>query len=180
MNTYVAEIDSEEIVAFRKASSARKVAASRSFCVIYFGLLRADGRLLWDGPSPIRYRFACPREHERWLILRDSRAEDPDDWVVYLVPFVSIDHERPGDDRGAFRNEGSRSLVRAGSKANGVWEFVMAQRGVAGRRAHGYRRMNWSSFVVRDQAALSRGAVDRPPEQPTILGPKAIGSRRSA
>jgi hypothetical protein len=101
MKTYVAEIAGEAILAFR----AEDDAAARSIVceergglqlVVrgYSGLLRPDGRPLWDGASPIRYRLASSREHEQWLILRHSRtggADDPDDWVVYLVPVVSVD-----------------------------------------------------------------------------------------
>jgi hypothetical protein len=34
-----------------------------------------------------------PHEHEQSLTLRNARiggADDPDDWVVYLVPVVSV------------------------------------------------------------------------------------------
>ncbi len=41
----------------------------------YSGLLRADGRPLWDGRSPIRHRAASPEEHRQWLIVRNSRTE---------------------------------------------------------------------------------------------------------
>jgi hypothetical protein len=107
MKTYVAEINGEAILAFRAENDD---AAQRIICdenggfrmVVrgYSGLMRADGRVLWDGISFIGYRLASLREHELWLTLRASRtesADNPDDWVVYLVPVVSIDDIK-GDD----------------------------------------------------------------------------------
>jgi hypothetical protein len=107
MKTYVVEIDGEAILAFRADNDE---AAQRIICeedaglqfVLrgYSGLLRADGRVMWNGTSPIRRRLASPQEHERWLTLRSARSgapDDPDDWVVYLVPVISID-ERGGND----------------------------------------------------------------------------------
>jgi hypothetical protein len=101
MKSYVAEIDGEAILIFRAKNDdhARRIICDEDsgFQTVvrgYSGLTRADGRALWDGVGPIRHRLASPHEHERWLTLRDSRtgnADDPDDWVIYLVPVVSID-----------------------------------------------------------------------------------------
>jgi hypothetical protein len=101
VNTYVAEVGGEAILVFRAEGDE---AAQRIICeedggfqlVVrgYSGLLRADGRVLWDGTSLIRYRLASPQEHEQWLVVRNSRTEstdDPNDWVAYLVPVISID-----------------------------------------------------------------------------------------
>jgi hypothetical protein len=33
-----------------------------------------DGRVLWDGASPIRHRLASPQQHELWLTLRSARS----------------------------------------------------------------------------------------------------------
>jgi hypothetical protein len=101
VNTYVAEIGGEAILVFRAEDDE---AAQRIICeedggfqlVVrgFSGLLRADGRVLWDGTSLIRYRLASPQEHEQWLVVRNLRTEstdDPNDWVAYLVPVISID-----------------------------------------------------------------------------------------
>jgi hypothetical protein len=109
MKTYVAVVDGEAILAFRAEDDD---AAERIICeedggfqiVLrgYSGLLRADGRPLWDGTSPIRHRPASPQEHAQWLVPRNSQPEttdDPNDWVVYLVPVVSID-DAAGDGEG--------------------------------------------------------------------------------
>jgi hypothetical protein len=107
MKTYVAEVDGEAILVFRAVDeeAARNILSEENggFQLVargYSGLLRADGGPLWDGRSPIRHRAASPQEHAQWLIVRDSRTErtdDPNDWVVYLVPVVSIDDT---DDEG--------------------------------------------------------------------------------
>jgi hypothetical protein len=107
MRTYVAEIDGEAILAFRAENdeAARRIVSEEEsgFQLVvrgYSGLLRADGGVLWDGTSPIRYRLASRHEHELWLTVRKAQtgcADDPDDWVVYLVPVVSID-DKQGDD----------------------------------------------------------------------------------
>jgi hypothetical protein len=125
MKTYVAEIDGEAILAFRAENdeAARRIIgeedAGLEFVLRgYSGLLRADGRVLWDGTSPIRHRLASPQEHELWLTLRSARlgsGDDPDDWVVYLVPVRSID-EKGGDDAQWIS---SQPLGRAGS---GEWD----------------------------------------------------------
>ncbi len=101
MKTYVAEVDGEAILVFRAADdeAAQNILCEEDggFQLVargYSGLLRADGRPLWDGRSPIQHRAASPEEHGQWLTVRNSRTEstdDPDDWVVYLVPVVSID-----------------------------------------------------------------------------------------
>ena len=101
MRTYVAEVDGEAVLAFRaendKAAQGIICENDSGFQLVargYSGMLRADGRVLWDGTSPIGYRLAAPPEHEQWLIFRDSQtgsADNPDDWVVYLVPVISID-----------------------------------------------------------------------------------------
>jgi hypothetical protein len=109
MKTYVAEVDGEAILVFRATNDQ---AAERLICEEdggfqlvargYSGLPRADGRPLWDGTSPVRHRAASPHEHAQWLIVRDSRTEstdDPNDWVVHLVPVVSID-DAGGDGEG--------------------------------------------------------------------------------
>jgi hypothetical protein len=107
MKTYVAEIDGEAILAFRAADdeAAQSIICDENggFQIVvrgYSGLLRADGRVLWNGTSPMRCRLATPHEHEQWLILRDSRiggADDPDDWVVYLVPVISVDDHKASE-----------------------------------------------------------------------------------
>jgi hypothetical protein len=109
MKTYVAEIAGEAILAFRAEDdeAARSIVCEEGggFQLVvrgYSGLLRPDGRPLWDGTSPIRYRLASRPEHEQWLILRHAqtgRADDHDDWVVYLVPVVSVDEGSEEDDR---------------------------------------------------------------------------------
>jgi hypothetical protein len=108
MKTYVAEIDGEAILAFRAEddeAAGHVIGEEESgFQVVirgYSGLLRADGRPLWDGTSPIRHRLASPQEHGLWLTVRSARTgpNDPNDWVVYLVPVVSID-EMVGNDEG--------------------------------------------------------------------------------
>jgi hypothetical protein len=101
VKTYVAEIDGDAILAFRAENddAAERIIGEEDggFQIVvrgYSGLLRADGRPLWDGTSPIRYRLALPQEHELWLTLRSARSgsrDDPNDWVVYLVPVVSVD-----------------------------------------------------------------------------------------
>jgi hypothetical protein len=106
MKTYVAEVDGEAILVFRAVDeeAARNILYEENggFQLVargYSGLLRADGRPLWDGRSSVRHRAASPQEHAQWVIVRDSRTEstdDPNDWVVYLVPVVSID-EAAGD-----------------------------------------------------------------------------------
>jgi hypothetical protein len=100
MKTYVAEINGEAILAYRAEDdeAARQIIGDeeRRFKRVVrgkSGLVRADGRVLWDGASPIRYRSATPQEHWLWVTLRSSLkgpADDPNDWVVYLVPVVSV------------------------------------------------------------------------------------------
>jgi hypothetical protein len=107
MKTYVAEVDGEAILAFRAENddAADRIIRDEEsgFQVVvrgYSGLLRVDGRPLWDGTSPIRYRLASPHEHGLWLTLRSAEIgspNDPNDWVVYLVPVVSVD-EMGGSD----------------------------------------------------------------------------------
>jgi hypothetical protein len=100
MKTYVAEVDGEAILPFRAADD---VAAQRMICEqnsgfqvmvrVYSGPLRAGGRGLWDGACSMRYRPASPQQHKQWLTVRNSLADtdEPNDWVVYLVPIASID-----------------------------------------------------------------------------------------
>jgi hypothetical protein len=63
MKTYVAEIDGEAILAFRAQDdeNARHIKSEKDsgFQIVvcgYSDLLRADGRVLWNGISPIRHR----------------------------------------------------------------------------------------------------------------------------
>jgi hypothetical protein len=101
VNTYVAEIDGEAILVFRAEDddAARRIISEKDggfqIAVLgYSGLLRADGRVIWNGTSPIRYRRASPHEHKQWLAVRNSRSkstDDPNDWIVYLVSVISID-----------------------------------------------------------------------------------------
>jgi hypothetical protein len=101
MKTYAAEIDGEAILAFRAESddAAERIIDQEDggFQIVvrgYSGLFRVDGRPLWDGLGPIRYGLASPQEHGLWLTLRSARSgspDDPNDWVVYLVPEVSVD-----------------------------------------------------------------------------------------
>jgi hypothetical protein len=108
MKTYVAEIDGEAILAFRAENddAAERVVGEEDggFRIVvrgYSGLFRVDGRPLWDGTKPIRYRLALPQEHGLWLTLRSARTgspDDPDDWVVYLIPVVSVDDRHESDE----------------------------------------------------------------------------------
>jgi hypothetical protein len=106
MRTYIAEIDGEAILAFRAEDdeAARRIVCDEDggFQLVvrgYSGLLRADGHVLWDGTTLISCRLASPCEHERWLTLGRAltgNAENSDDWVVYLVPVVSVDEIEEG------------------------------------------------------------------------------------
>jgi hypothetical protein len=118
MKTYVAEIDGEAILAFRAEDddAAERIIGEEEgglHIVVsgYSGLLRADGRPLWDGTNPIRYRLASPQEHGLWLTLRSAgigSPNDPNDWVVYLVPVISVD-EMGGSDED--RQDGPRESL---------------------------------------------------------------------
>jgi hypothetical protein len=110
MKTFVAEVNGEAILVFRAVDeeAARTILYEEDggFQLVargYSGLLRADGRPLWDGDSPVRHRAASPEEHAQWVIVRDSRTESsdhPNDWVVYLVPVVSIDDAGGDGEKG--------------------------------------------------------------------------------
>jgi hypothetical protein len=89
MKTYVAEVDGQAILVFRAADdeAAQNILCEEDggFQLVargYSGLLRADGRPLWDGKSPVRHRAASPEEHAQWLIVRDSRTESADDPTI--------------------------------------------------------------------------------------------------
>jgi hypothetical protein len=83
VKTYVAEIDGEAVLAFRAENddAAGHVIREENsgFQIVvrgHSGLLRVDGRPLWDGTSPIRHRLASPQEHGLWLTVR-QRAKRP-------------------------------------------------------------------------------------------------------
>lgn len=114
MKTYVAVIDGEAIMAFRAEDD------DHAYDLAYeddgglqlglngfSGLLRADGRVLWDEVSEITVRRATKEEHARWIAGRDAETgssydgkqidpamgDDPDDINVYLIPVTSVDDE---------------------------------------------------------------------------------------
>jgi hypothetical protein len=108
MKTYVAEIKGEAILAFRAEDDddAQEVVHEDNGGLQlglngFSGLLRADGRALWDGTSPIKWRLASSEEHEIWRKSSRANAEtaERDDWNVYLVPVMSVDED---DDEGEF------------------------------------------------------------------------------
>src|SRR5215813_14392155 len=100
MKTYVAEINGEAIMAFRAEDDdhtheivKEKDGGLQLGLNGFSGLLRADGRPLWDGQSEIRARLATDEEHQRWLKARDAETgegkqidpsmdDDPDDFNV--------------------------------------------------------------------------------------------------
>jgi hypothetical protein len=107
MRTYVAEIDGEAIMAFRAEGD------DEAYDIVneengglqlglngYSGLLRTNGRPLWDEQSEIKARPATDDEHKRWVNApRDSEeaGDDPDDFNVYLIPTIPGDKDEDKD-----------------------------------------------------------------------------------
>jgi hypothetical protein len=114
MKTFVAEINGEAVIAFRAEDHEEAVAIVNEEngglqlgLNGYSGLLRADGKPLWDGESEITARRATEDEHKRWLRARDAAlgdaaeggaidptmGDDPDDFAVYLIQATSVDDD---------------------------------------------------------------------------------------
>jgi hypothetical protein len=99
MKTYVAEINGEAVMAFRamddddaygianKDEGGLQLGLTRGT-----GLIRADGRELWDGDSEINTRPATEEEHQRWLKARDAEIGAPHEGI-YLVPTKPVDND---------------------------------------------------------------------------------------
>jgi hypothetical protein len=121
MKTYVAEINSEAVMAFRAADDddANDMVSDEDGELQESlnedsGVVRADGSPLWDGKSEIIARPATEAEDENWRKARDaeignagegepveSEIEDEfDDFSVYLIPVKSADDEE-GDTTAA-------------------------------------------------------------------------------
>src|SRR3974377_436070 len=114
MKTYVAEINGEAVMAFRAMDDddAHDMASDEDGDLQqslneFSGVVREDGRPLWDGKSEIRVRPATEAEDEDWRTARDAEIEnadegelidseiedDSDDFNVYLIPVKSADDE---------------------------------------------------------------------------------------
>jgi hypothetical protein len=114
MKTYVAEINGEAVMAFRAVDDddAHDMASEedgdlRQNLNESSGVVREDGRPLWDGKSEIKVRPATEAEDEDWREARDAEIEngdesepidseieyDFDDFSVYLIPVKSVDDE---------------------------------------------------------------------------------------
>jgi hypothetical protein len=121
MKTYVAEINSEAVMAFRAADDddandmvSNEDGELQESLNEDSGVVRADGSPLWDGKSEIIARPATEAEDENWRKARDaeignagegepveSEIEDEfDDFSVYLIPVKSADDEE-GDTTAA-------------------------------------------------------------------------------
>jgi hypothetical protein len=114
LKTYVAEINGEAIIAFRAEDD------DDAYAIVneengglqlglsgFSGMLRADGRVLWDGEAEIKARPATEAEHERWRAARDaeignahdgkqidlSAGDSLDDFNLYLLPVTSVDED---------------------------------------------------------------------------------------
>ena len=92
MSIFVAEINGRGIVAFsqRNADAALALADDEDFRSDLMFLEGDDGRPLWDGRAEIYVREADPEEAGRWTASftearHDGDAEDPEDFVIYLV-----------------------------------------------------------------------------------------------
>jgi len=87
MQTYVAEINGEALMAFRALDDveARAMADDPEGDVrtSLLEVVRVDGSALWDGASPIDVRIAKEHEHTQW----QSESEgDADEFEVFLIP----------------------------------------------------------------------------------------------
>ena len=91
MRTYVVEIGGDPVAAFR----AEDMLAAEAFLgdptfLADLQVLESDGRPLWDGRRPITTSLAPQSVHEEWQKARDADpdnvGDDPDDYIVYLVP----------------------------------------------------------------------------------------------
>jgi len=99
MNTYVAIIGGEAVLAFRaedddeaRAMIDDQEGSMRSDLKV---LLGADGKPLWDGKSAIEAREATAAQHAEWKQSRDQAISDgeidldagnnTDEWNVYLM-----------------------------------------------------------------------------------------------
>jgi hypothetical protein len=118
METYVAEINGEAVMAFRAEDDDHaydivneKDGGLQLGLNGHSGLLRADGNVLWDEKTEIKARRATEAEHQEWLEARDAETgegkqidpsmdDDPDDFNVYLIPVMSEDEgeEEAEDD----------------------------------------------------------------------------------
>jgi hypothetical protein len=117
METYVAEIDGQAIIAFRAEDDdeAYDIVNEENGGIQlglngFSGLLRADGKVLWDGESAIIARRATEDEHKQWLKGLDAgigkategapidlSVDDPDDCNVYLIPVIPVDDDEYDD-----------------------------------------------------------------------------------
>jgi hypothetical protein len=106
MKTFVAVIGGEAIMAFRAEDEEEAYAKvqdeNEGICLGLnggTGVLRADGRPLWDGEAPIAVRPASDAEHEVWRRTSKSLHDDGDDYAdddeiaAYLVPLRSSDED---------------------------------------------------------------------------------------
>jgi hypothetical protein len=111
METYVAEINGEAVMAFRAEDDDHaydivneKDGGLQLGLNGHSGLLRADGNVLWDEKTEIKARRATEAEHQEWLEARDAETgegkqidpsmdDDPDDFNVYLIPVMSEDED---------------------------------------------------------------------------------------
>jgi hypothetical protein len=147
MKTYVAEISGEPILAFRAEddAAAERVVHEKDggFQLVvrgYSGLTRADGCALGDGTSPVTVRLALPPEHEQWLVLQQAQAgtaDNPDDWVIYLVPVVSVDERRGqvasrSGNRSVGHGKSSQPSGESWERQMEAWEFVRRYAGYWG------------------------------------------------
>jgi hypothetical protein len=107
MKTYVAEINSEAIFAFRAETDddARQKMNDEIQLGLqgFAGLLRENGEVLWDGESEIETRLATEDEHARWNRALDAgsggqqidptASDDPNAFVAYLIPVKPVNVE---------------------------------------------------------------------------------------
>jgi len=99
MNTYVAIIGGQAVLAFRavdddqaRAMINNQEGSMRSDLKVLVG---ADGKPLWDGKSAIQVREATAAQHAEWKQSRDQAISEgeidldarnnPDEWNVYLM-----------------------------------------------------------------------------------------------
>ena len=99
MNTYVAIIGGQAVLAFRAVDDDQAHAmindqegSMRSDLKVLVG---TDGKPLWDGKSAIQVREATAAQHAEWKRSRDQAIIDgeidldarnnPDEWNVYLM-----------------------------------------------------------------------------------------------
>src|SRR2546422_9108336 len=79
MRTYVVEINGEAIIAFRAEgdNDAYHIVNETNGDLQlglngFFGVVRIDGNLLWDGETEINVRLATDSEDKIWLDVRDA------------------------------------------------------------------------------------------------------------